>query len=218
MAEITKEIGEIVEDNILNEMEDVAEQVYRADPNEAVKPLSFDDPDTDLSNTVKMTIEVRGQKRNVEVLLIDEFQKIELREIRIPSSEAVREYDEMFIDLMGLPEAEVVAAEREYRKKMSPQDSLELEKRNADYNKYILLNFIVKPKIIEFKDQVAPGTPTPLEKVPQDVRTKMIIAFQTANSPKEVLAKVGRFQGVGESTREPVSASEQVSPSGQTEA
>ena len=218
MGEVTKNIGEIVEDNILNEMEDIAEQVYRSDPNEAVEPLSFNDPDTDLSNTVLMTIEVRGQKRNVEVLLIDEFQKIELREIRIPSSEAVREYDEMFIDLMGLPEAEVVAAEREYRKKMSPQDSLELEKRNADYNKYILLNFIVKPKIIEFKDQVAPGTPTPLEKVPQDVRTKMIIAFQTANSPKEVLAKVERFQGVGESTREQVSASEQVSPSGQTEA
>ena len=200
-------------DNILNEMEDVAEQVYRADPNEAVEPLSFKDFDTDLSNTVWMTIEVRGQKRNVEVLLTDEFQRIVLRELRLSDREALREYDDMLMDLVDLPEEEAIAAEREYRKKMSAQDSLERDRINAEYNKYILLNFIVTPHIVDDDE-----SETPLSQVPQDVRTQMISAFQTANTPKEVLAKVQRFQGVGESTREPVSASEQVSPSGQTEA
>ena len=197
MGEATKKIGEIVEGNILNEMEDIAEQVYRADPNEAVEPLSFKDFDTDLSNTVWMTIEVRGQKRNVEVLLTDEFQRIALRELRLSETEAIREYDEMLMDLVDLPEEEAIKAEREYRKKMSAQDSLERDRISADYNKYILLNFIVTPHIVDDDE-----SETPLSQVPQDVRTEMIIAYQTANTPKEVLAKVRRFQGVGESAGE----------------
>ena len=216
MAEITKEIGEIVEGNILNEMEDVAEQVYRADPNEAVEPLSFDDPDTDLSNTVCMTIEVRGEKRNVKVLLVDEFQRIQLRELRVTDNEELLEYENMLIDLVDLTEAEAIAEERQYMKKMSAQSRLERDKINAEYNKYILLNFIITPNIVEFEDQLTPGTP--LDKVPQDVRTQMIIAYQTANTPKEVLAKVRRFQGVGESAGEPALSGKQVQPSEVSEA
>ena len=60
-----------------------------------------------------------------------------------------------------------------------------------------LLNFIVTPHIVDDDE-----SETPLSQVPQDVRTEMIIAYQTANTPKEVLAKVRRFQGVGESAGE----------------
>ena len=215
MAKTTENIGE-VEDNILNEMEEIAEQVYRADPNEAVEPLSFTDFDTDLSNTVLMTIEVRGEKRNVEVLLTDEFQRIQLREIRLSDNEALREYDDMMMDLVDLSEAEAIAAEREYRKKMSAEDSIERDRINAEYNKYILLNFIVTPNIVEFENEVTTGTS--LSKVPQDVRTELISAFQTANTPKEVLAKIRRFHRMGKSSGEQKSDSEQVQPSEESEA
>ena len=176
----------------LNDLEEVAGEVYASEAGESVAPLSFEDFEEDFSNTVWMTFEVRGKKRQVEVLVTDQLQRHALSEVRRTDNESIREYEQHLLELAFVEDQEAIKIERDFLNTMSVADREERIAVEVKYKEYILLNFIVTPGL----DSQS------LSKVPQDVRDKMVDAYHKVNTPKAVLANVSSFRGVGRTSGE----------------